>query len=126
MKSLIFTAVTLLATLGIASPSPGVVNATHDNIQVTRADPWYIGTECKNSKAGNIYGTCQYTSTCKSRTGTVDSNPDCPGPDNVQCCVYDNCLNGAKGTCVDTRNFKCQGNGGYNQWVILVRYHTRS
>jgi len=44
----------------------------------------------------------------------TDTNPDCPGPDNVQCCILDSCVNGAGGTCLDTRQWSCQGNGGWN------------
>ena len=91
------------------------MNDTQD-LQSVWPDPSYIGVECKNSEAGNIYGTCQYTSMCGFQGGTVGSHADCPGPEHIQCCVYDRCAaDGGTGTCVDSRNFKCQGSGRYDQ-----------
>src|SRR4051794_35631136 len=113
MLSLLFVITALLATVHSATLN-AVPNSVGDG-KLARANPWYIGIECRNSKSGNNYGTCQYTSTCKARSGTADSNPDCPGPDNVQCCIFDDCVNGVKGKCADTRDWKCTGGGGFNQ-----------
>jgi len=79
---------------------------------------WYIGKACTNTLYSNVYGTCQKTSTCSSRKGVADTNPDCPGPDNVQCCIMDDCVNGASGTCLDTRQWNCRGGGGWNRYVF--------
>ena len=96
------------AVLSRAEPVP-----IHDSAAINLRQS-YIGQGCTNRNANNIYGTCQYTSTCNARRGTADTKPDCPGPDNVQCCVMDDCVNGARGTCLDTRQWNCQGNGGWN------------
>lgn len=111
MKLFTFTLVSLV--VGLAAGGPGPANEANQQGIETRQS--YIGQSCVNTKAGNLRGTCQWTSTCVARTGTTDSNPDCPGPDGVQCCIFDDCVNGAAGTCLDTRDWNCQGGGGWNR-----------
>jgi hypothetical protein len=94
-----------------------MVSASPRLDQAIEARQSYIGVACTNTMYSNVYGTCQTTSTCSSRTGVADTNPDCLGPDNVQCCILDNCVNGASGTCLDTRQWNCRGSGGWNRYV---------
>ncbi|KAK0743551.1 hypothetical protein B0T18DRAFT_392306 [Schizothecium vesticola] len=101
----LFSIACFMAYVVSASPRPDQAIGTRQS---------YIGVACTNTVYSNVYGTCQTTSTCSSRTGLADTNPDCPGPDNVQCCILDDCVNGASGTCLDTRQWNCRGSGGWN------------
>lgn len=66
---------------------------------------------------GNRIGTCQTTDYCRKQLGYADPLPDCPGPANIQCCVDDNCINGAKGGCQDTQTMTCDYAGPYGYYA---------